>query len=311
MNNEWFNEIIGQVQEEMERLKELSTACEKQEVYYKTMISTHEVTIGQQAIYIGEFEKARIDSETKAHNQYDRVAIAHNSLNQEAELNAIVDEQVLEIKNLHMDVKELQETVDELWGRILGDSESYLTDDSLIHQYSSQSLGSTGVIEASDNPFPGDTTQVKKLDEIPRLVSQLTEAQEVVSGNVNTILHLQEQLKEMDEYAQEGWDLAETNSLEIKNLWTDIHSLEINGGDSDMWDTKASGRGMVEYPFNPEGETLDTSVDVSAIYREKYPSAFKPATEDTLFPGNTTPEPHPHTNPIREVPMSGRVKVKN
>jgi len=49
MNNEWFNEIIGQVQEEMERLKELSTACEKQEVYYKTMISTHEVTIGQQS----------------------------------------------------------------------------------------------------------------------------------------------------------------------------------------------------------------------------------------------------------------------
>jgi hypothetical protein len=247
MNNEWFNEIIGQVQEEMERLKELSTACEKQEIYYKTMISTHEVTIGQQAIYIGEFEKARIDRETKAHNQYDRVAIA---------------------------------------------------------------LGSTGVIEASDNPFPGDTTQVKKLDEIPRLVSQLTEAQEIVSGNVNTILHLQEQLKEMDEYAQEGWDLAETNSLEIKNLWTDIHSLEINGGDSDMLDTKASGRGMVEYPFNPEGETPDTSVDVSAIYREKYPSAFKPVTEDTLFPGVATPEPYTHTNPIREVPVSGRVKEK-
>ena len=304
MNNEWFNEIIGQVQEEMERLKELSTACEKQEVYYKTMISTHEVTIGQQAIYIGEFEKARIDSETKAHNQYDRVAIAHNSLNQEAELNAIVDEQVTEIKNLQMDVKQLQDTIDQLWGRILGDSESHLTDDSLILQY-------TGVIEASDNPFPGDTTQVKKLDEIPRLVSQLTEAQEVVSGNVNTILHLQEQLKEMDEYAQEGWDLAETYRLEIQNLETDIHTLEINGGDSYMLDTKASGRGMVEYPFNPEGETPDTPADVSAIYREKYPSVFKPATEDTLFPGNPTPEPYTHTNPIREVPVSGRVKVKN
>ena len=301
MNNEWFNEIIGQVQEEMERLKELSTACEKQEVYYKTMISTHEVTIGQQAIYIGEFEKAKIDSETKAHNE---VYVVGHVLNQEAELNAIVDEQVTEIKNLQMDVKQLQDTIDQLWGRILGDSESHLTDESLILQY-------TGVIEASDNPFPGDTTQVKKLDEIPRLVSQLTEAQEVVSGNVNTILHLQEQLKEMDEYAQEGWDLAETNSLEIKNLETDIHTLEINGGDSYMLDTKASGRGMVEYPFNPEGETPDTSVDVSAIYREKYPSVFKPATEDTLFPGNATPEPHPYTSPVREVPVSGRVKVKN
>ena len=101
MNNEWFNEIIGQVQEEMERLKELSTACEKQEVYYKTMISTHEVTIGQQAIYIGEFEKAKIDSETKAHNSLRN--------KEEAELNAIVDEQVLEIKNLQMDVKKLHD----------------------------------------------------------------------------------------------------------------------------------------------------------------------------------------------------------
>ena len=275
MNNEWFNEIIGQVQEEMERLKELSTACEKQEVYYKTMISTHEVTIGQQAIYIGEFEKARIDSETKAHNQYNRYSYIE-------ELQEIIDEQVTEIKNLQMDVKQLQDTIDQLWGRILGDSESHLTDDSLILQY-------TGVIEAGDNPFPGDTTQVKKLDEIPWLVSQLTEVQEVVSTNVNTILHLQEQLKEMDEYAQEGWDLAETYRLEIQNLETDIHTLEINGGDSYMWDTKASGRGMVEYPFNPEGET---------------------PTEDTLFPGNTTPEAYPHTNPIREVPVSGRVKVK-
>ena len=204
MNNEWFNEIIGQVQEEMERLKELSTACEKQEVYYKTMISTHEVTIGQQTICIKKLER------------------------------------------------QLQLT----------------------------------------------------------MVNPLETAQEMVADNVETIVRLHEQLKEMDEYAQEGWDLAETYSLEIKNLETDIHTLEINGGDSYMWDTKASGRGMVEYPFNPEGETPDTPTDVSAIYREKYPSAFKPATEDTLFPGNTTPEPYPHTNPIREVPMSGRVKVK-
>jgi len=296
MNNEWFNEIIGQVQEEMERLKELSTACEKQEVYYKTMISTHEVTIGQQAIYIGEFEKARIDSK-KLERQVQLTMV--NPLETAQEM--VADNVNTILKNLQMDVKQLQDTIDQLWGRILGDSESHLTDDSLILQY-------TGVIEASDNPFPGDTTQVKKLDEIPWLVSQLTEVQEVVSTNVNTILHLQEQLKEMDEYAQEGWDLAETYRLEIQNLETDIHTLEINGGDSYMWDTKASGRGMVEYPFNPEGETPDTPTDVSAIYREKYPSAFKPATEDTLFPGNATPEPYPYTHPVREIPNYGKVK---
>ena len=226
MNNEWFNEIIGQVQEEMERLKELSTACEKQEVYYKTMISTHEVTIGQQAICIKKLER-----------------------------------------QLQLTMVNPLETAQEM---------------------------------VADN-----------VNTILHLQKEIEELQEVVSGNVNTILHLQEQLKEMDEYAQEGWDLAETYRLEIQNLETDIHTLEINGGDSYMWDTKASGRGMVEYPFNPEGETPDTPTDVSAIYREKYPSAFKPATEDTLFPGNATPEPYPHTNPIREVPVSGRVKVKN
>jgi hypothetical protein len=228
----------------MERLKELSTACEKQEVYYKTMISTHEVTIGQQAIYIGEFEKARIDSK---------------KLERQVQLTMVNP----------------LETAQEM---------------------------------VADN-----------VNTILHLQKEIEELQEVVSGNVNTILHLQEQLKEMDEYAQEGWDLAETYRLEIQNLETDIHTLEINGGDSDMWDTKASGRGMVEYPFNPEGETPDTPTDVSAIYRpsllssirEKYPSALKPATEDTLFPGNATPEPYPYTSPVREVPVSGRVKVKN
>ena len=248
MNNEWFNEIIGQVQEEMERLKELSTACEKQEVYYKTMISTHEVTIGQQAIYIGEFEKAKIDSE---------------KLERQVQLTMVNP----------------LETAQEM---------------------------------VADN-----------VNTILHLQKEIEELQEVVSGNVNTILHLQEQLKEMDEYAQEGWDLAETYRLEIQNLETDIHTLEINGGDSYtteahntqrysyLTDVSASGRGMVEYPFNPEGETPDTPTDVSAIYREKYPSAFKPATEDTLFPGNATPEPYPYTSPVREVPVSGRVKVKN
>ena len=242
MNNEWFNEIIGQVQEEMERLKELSTACEKQEVYYKTMISTHEVTIGQQTICIKKLER-----------------------------------------QLQLTMVNPLETAQEM---------------------------------VADN-----------VNTILHLQKEIEELQEVVSGNVNTILHLQEQLKEMDEYAQEGWDLAETYRLEIQNLETDIHTLEINGGDSytteahiqydrvakahnSLIGVSASGRCMVEYPFNPEGETPETPTDVSAIYREKYPSAFKPATEDTLFPGNTTPEPYPHTNPIREVPMSGRVKVK-
>jgi hypothetical protein len=294
MNNEWFNEIIGQVQEEMERLKELSTACEKQEVYYKTMISTHEVTIGQQAIWIKKQEKAVGELKIDSNNRQTAIDIERKKL-----ISVMAD--------------------------------------------------------------------VNKQEELPRLVSQLTEAQEVVSTNVNTILHLQEQLKEMDEYAQEGWDLAETYRLETQNLETDIHTLEINGGDSDtteahiQYDRVAKAHNSLRNKEEAElnaivdeqvteiknlrmdvkqlqdtidqlwgrilgdsesrltdeslilqytGVAEDTPTDVSAIYREKYPSAFKPATEDTLFPGNETPEPHPNTNPIREVPVSGRVKEK-
>jgi regulator of replication initiation timing len=75
---------------------------------------------------------------------------------------------------------------------------------------------------------------------------------------------------------------------EIKNLKEENDKL-VQLLYQDMWDTTASGRGMVEYPFNPE--------DVSAIYREKYPSVFKP-------------EPYPYTNPIRDVPEYSRIKVK-
>ena len=56
---------------------------------------------------------------------------------------AIIEEQVLEIKNLQMDVKKLQDEQ-----VILDVPRHVLTDDSLILQY-------TGVIEAEDNPFPG------------------------------------------------------------------------------------------------------------------------------------------------------------
>jgi hypothetical protein len=55
---------------------------------------------------------------------------------------------------------------------------------------------------------------------------------------------------------------------EIKNLKEE--------NDKDMWDTTASGRGMVGYPFNPEGEKA----------------------------------PYPYTNPIRDIPEYSRIKVK-
>jgi len=50
MYKDLFNEIGGQVDE-------LRIACERQEVYYKTIISTHEVTIGQQALELNNLKQ--------------------------------------------------------------------------------------------------------------------------------------------------------------------------------------------------------------------------------------------------------------
>jgi len=120
------------------------------------------------------------------------------------------------------------------------------------------------------------TIHIKKLERQLQLiiVDPLETAQEIVADNVETIVRLQEQLKEMDEYAQEGWDLSETYGLEIEILEQEV--------------VEASSRSIQPHHF--KGNTIET--------------------EDTLSPGNSTPEPYPHTSPIREVPVSGRVKEK-
>ena len=109
---------------------------------------------------------------------------------------------------------------------------------------------------------------------------QLKKAQEVVEDNVQTILRLQMELKtsdaEVDSLLEQNeilYDSTESLDLEIKNLVLDLHALEVNG---EYPDTSSSGRGMIQYPFNPEGEK----------------------------------EPYPYTHPIREIPDYSRVKVK-
>ena len=105
------------------------------------------------------------------------------------------------------------------------------------------------------------------------LEDKLVKAQEVVEDNVQTILRLQMELKTAD---------AEVDSLLEQNEI--LYSLVPDGStigsvieeSGEYPNTFSSGRGMIEYPFNPEGEK----------------------------------EPYPYTHPIREIPDYSRVKVK-
>ena len=60
-----------------------------------------------------------------------------------------------------------------------------------------------------------------------------------------------------------------------------------------------TGRGMIKYPFNPEGEELYC---MQCSGDEGYLDECICGVEDT--------EAHPYTHPIREVPPYSRVKVK-
>ena len=97
---------------------------------------------------------------------------------------------------------------------------------------------------------------------------QLKKAQETVEDNVQTILRLQMELKTSD---AEVDSLLEQNEI-LYSLVPD-GAIEISG---EYPNTSSSGRGMVEYPFNPEGEK----------------------------------EPYPYTHPIREIGTSGKIKEK-
>ena len=97
---------------------------------------------------------------------------------------------------------------------------------------------------------------------------QLKKAQETVEDNVQTILRLQMELRTAD---AEVDSLLEQNEI-LYSLVPD-GAIEVSG---EYPNTSSSGRGMIKYPFNPEGEK----------------------------------EPYPYTHPIREIPDYSRVKVK-
>ena len=98
------------------------------------------------------------------------------------------------------------------------------------------------------------------------LEDKLVKAQETVEDNVNTILRLQAEVDSLLEQNEILYSLVPDGST--------IGSVIEESGEYP--NTSSSGRGMIEYPFNPEGEK----------------------------------EPYPYTHPIREIPDYSRVKVK-
>ena len=158
-------------------------------------------------------------------------------------------------------------------------------------------------------------------DKLVKAQKDCGKAQEVVSDNVDTIVRLQRDYKELEDILNYEHDLGlhgvsdlqelnaslvdqcgilqeKNNSLhEMVNAFKgitpyatnmrvirkadgtipiDIHSGVVEQKDNPFPGYLASGRGMVEYPFNPEGE----------------------------------PEPYPYTHPIREIPDYSKVKVR-
>ena len=97
---------------------------------------------------------------------------------------------------------------------------------------------------------------------------QLKKAQETVEDNVQTILRLQMELRTAD---AEVDSLLEQNEI-LYSLVPD-GAIEVSG---EYPNTSSSGRGMIKYPFNPEGEK----------------------------------EPYPYTHPIRDIGTSGSIKEK-
>ena len=142
--------------------------------------------------------------------------------------------------------------------------------------------------------------RIKKLEE------QLAKAQEVVEDNVQTILRLQHRIKESDaevdsllEQNERLYFLVPDGAMDIPDSEPFVPVATIPTDEYSVYlSNKATGRGMVEYPFNPEGEELYC---MQCSGDEGY-------LDECICGVDDTPTPYPYTNPIREVPAYGRVK---
>jgi len=110
----------------------------------------------------------------------------------------------------------------------------------------------------------------QELDEELHKSVQKSTAQGVrISTHEVTIGQQDIRIKRLEGYAAEGWELADSYTAVIDYQLEKI-------------------KGLQETLENLVGKKEATTTDVSAIYREKYPSVFQPV-------------PYPYTNPVRDI----------
>ena len=97
--------------------------------------------------------------------------------------------------------------------------------------------------------------------------SKLSTLEVTVSQQSIQIKSLEKQLKEMDTFAQEGWDLAETYTLEIKALKLEVMNLKTEPSNTNtthtfrVLETRFYAQ---DYTFIVEAETEDEAIDLVA-----------------------------------------------
>ena len=276
MYKDLFNEIGGQVDE-------LRIACERQEVYYKTMISTYEVTSGQQVIQIKKLEQAVEELKVDSANRQTAIDIERKKLiNKHDELKSlgraerdnahegwdladsynikieeyleIIDEQVTEIKNLQMELKSSDAEMDSL-----------LEQNEILY-------GSMESLEL----------EVKDLGQVNKYLS------DTADGYFYRLLEID------PSYAPDGVPLDVQGGTPLHN--PDILECEVCSLDAiDVENLEKGLAGGEEHTLTDESLILQYTGVIEA--------------EDNPFPGKTTPVPYPYTHPIREVPEYSKVHI--
>jgi len=136
------------------------------------------------------------------------------------------------------------------------------------------------------------------------------ELDEELHTSLERIKKLEAQVKELQGWSFENiidkiygeQNLKSPKDIRIEELEAQLRELQ-DWDSADMPNGERvynTGRGMIQYPFNPEGEELYC---MQCSGDEGYLDECICGIDDTLTP-------HPYTHPIREVPPYSRRQVK-
>ena len=143
------------------QIEALQIDCEKQEVYYKTMITTHEVTIGQQSIQLKKLEEQIALDKLNAQDYARTIVDLEDKL---VKAQETVEDNVNTILRLQAEVDSLLEQNEILYSLVpdgamdIPDSEPFVpvatipTDEYSV--YLSNKATGRGMVEYPNNPEP-------------------------------------------------------------------------------------------------------------------------------------------------------------